>query len=521
MLVNAKIIHKMSLILLCAILLMPYIQVDAQENEVTVNVASLKVRSGPGLTYDTIGAVTKNDKLDVIGKENDWLQVNFGGSTGWVASWYTTKESLELTNKQIVSKVNRLNVRTEPTTSSAVIGQLQEGDSANAYKSQEDWIEIDFQGRKGWINQSYITVTEQNISKEKNNTTENVFEVSVDALNVRSKADLTSKKIGLVNKGDQFSVIDSDHNWVQVQLENGEKGWLYSFYGTFTTAVSSEIIDAEGANGTITILYNGTNLRKDSTTSSEVVARADAGTTFSVLEKTNDMYKIILNNEQIAYVASWVVSTSSTITNETEHSEDKSKVEKDNKQDVTRKKGTLKGLTIVIDAGHGGNDRGTTGALGTDEKDITLITSELLSSKLQAAGANVIMTRESDEYVDLRKRVSIGHQVDADAFISLHYDAIDNSSVKGFTTYYMHSYQKELAKYVHNGLGNMISLKDRGTQPGDYLVLRENKQNAILIELGYLSNPSEERNVTTQNYREQATHGIYNGIINYFDAQLD
>lgn len=505
----------MSLIFLSTCLLMPYLQVDAQENEVTVNVASLKVRSGPGLTYDTIGAVTKSDKLDVIGKENDWLQVNFGNSTGWVASWYTTTESLELTNKQIVSKVNQLNVRTEPTTSSAVIGQLQEGDSADAYKSQGDWIEIDFQGRKGWINESYITLTEQTVSKN-TNTTENKFEVSVDALNVRSKADLTSKKIGQVNKGDQFSIIDSDHNWVQVELENEEKGWLYSFYGTFTT--TSAIIEPVEKNGTITILYNGTNLRSDSTTSSEVVTRADAGTTFPVAEKINDWYKIILDNEQPAYVASWVVSASGSTANVTEQTEDKSK---EKKKDVARKKGTLKGLTIVIDAGHGGNDRGTTGALGTDEKDITLITSELLSSKLQAAGANVMMTRESDEYVDLRKRVSIGHQVDADAFISLHYDAIDDSSIRGFTTYYMHGYQKELAKYVHNGLGEMISLKDRGTQPGNYLVLRENKQNAILIELGYLSNPSEERNVTTQNYREQATHGIYNGIINYFDAQLD
>ncbi|WP_419959098.1 SH3 domain-containing protein [Psychrobacillus sp. BM2] len=520
---NAKIIHKMTIIFLSACLLMPYIQVNAQENEVTVNVTSLKVRSGPGLTYDTIGAVTKNDKLDVIGKENEWLQVNFGSSTGWVASWYTTKESLELANKQIVSKVNRLNVRTEPTTSSAVIGQLQEGDSANAYKSQEDWIEIDFQGRKGWINQSYVTVTEQTVTKDTSDksSSENVFEVSVDALNVRSKADLTSKKIGQVNKGDQFSVVDSDHNWVQVELESGEKGWLYSFYGTFTTASTSESINTEGKNGTITILYNGTNLRKDSTTSSEVVSRADAGTTFPVAEKINDWYKITLGNEQTAFVASWLVSASSTTANETEQSEDNSNLEKEKKKDVTRKKGTLKGLTIVIDAGHGGNDRGTTGALGTDEKNITLITSELLSSKLQAAGANVILTRESDEYVDLRKRVSIGHQVDADAFISLHYDAIENTSVRGFTTYYMHSYQKELAKYVHNGLGDMISLKDRGTQPGDYLVLRENKQKAILIELGYLSNPSEERNVTTQNYREQATHGIYNGIIKYFDAQLD
>ncbi|SDM81716.1 N-acetylmuramoyl-L-alanine amidase [Psychrobacillus sp. OK028] len=515
---NAKIIHKMTIIFLSAFLLMPYIQADAKENEVTVYVTSLKVRSGPGLTYDTIGSVTKNDKLNVIGKENDWLQINFGNTTGWVASWYTTKESLEFTNKQIISKVNRLNVRTEPTTSSAVIGQLQEGDSANAYRSQADWIEIDFQGRKGWINQSYITVTEQTKNKDTSlPSNENIFEVSVNALNVRSKADLTSKKIGMAYKGDQFTVLDSVHNWVKVELENGDKGWLYSFYGTLSSPATTKSVEK---NGTITILYNGTNLRSESTTNSEVITRADAGTTFQVAEKVNDWYKVIINN-QTAYVASWLVSASSTTSNIIETMKDKNKVETENKKDIPRKKGTLKGLTIVIDAGHGGNDRGTTGALGTDEKDITLITSELLSSKLQAAGANVILTRESDEYVDLRKRVSIGHQVDADAFISLHYDAIDNSSVRGFTTYYMHSYQKELAKYVHNGLSKMVSLKDRGTQPGDYLVLRENRQKAILIELGYLSNPSEERNVTTQNYREQATHGIYNGIINYFDAQLD
>ncbi|MGB3101126.1 MAG: SH3 domain-containing protein, partial [Psychrobacillus psychrotolerans] len=124
---NTKIIHRITVIFLSTLLLLPYVQADAQENEVTVNVASLKVRTGPGLTYDTIGSVTKNDKLDIIGKENDWLQINFGGTTGWVASWYTTKESLKLSNKQIVSKVNQLNVRTEPTTSSAVIGQLKEG----------------------------------------------------------------------------------------------------------------------------------------------------------------------------------------------------------------------------------------------------------------------------------------------------------------------------------------------------------------------------------------------------------
>ena len=130
------------------------------------------------------------------------------------------------------------------------------------------------------------------------------------------------------------------------------------------------------------------------------------------------------------------------------------------------------------------------------------------------------MTRESDVYVDLRKRVAVAHQVEADAFISLHYDATENSSVSGITTYYTNSYQKELAEYVHAGLADKVSLRDRGVQPGNYLVLRENRQKAILIELGFLSNPSEERAISSNHYREQATLGIYEGIVDFFDAQL-
>lgn len=194
---NDKILHKMTLIFLAFILLVPVMQAKAQEEEVTVNVSTLKVRSGPGLTYDTIGAVTKNEKLAVIGRENDWLHIKFGNTTGWVANWYTTSESVEMTNKQVVSKVNRLNVRTEPSTSSATIGQINEGNQFVAYKSEGEWVEIDFQGQKGWVNQSYITLIEQPSAEVKPAPTpskEKLFVVSVDVLNVRAKADLSSKK---------------------------------------------------------------------------------------------------------------------------------------------------------------------------------------------------------------------------------------------------------------------------------------------------------------------------------------
>lgn len=509
-----KLLHKMTLFLLSFILLIPMVEVHAQEDEVTVNVSTLKVRSGPGLTYETIGAVNKNEQLVVIGKENDWIQVKYGNTTGWVASWYTSSKSTQMENQQIVSKVNNLNVRTEPSTSSSVIGQLQKGDQLPVFTTEGEWIEISFQGNKAWVNQAYVTITEQQSKKATavpSTSSESVFVVSVDVLNVREKADLSSKNIGQVSKGQKFAILSTDYNWVQVELENGKRGWLYSFYGNITDgSTSAGSTDTEGS---ITILYNGTNLRSDSKTSSEVVQRVDAGESFTVLDKVNDWYKISLGGNSSAYVASWVVSSATETTSSVE-----TPVQKE--QSPARKKGTLKGLTIVIDAGHGGNDRGTTGALGTDEKDITLITAELLSSKLQAAGAHVLMTRESDEYVNLRKRISVGHQAGADAFISLHYDAVENSSVSGFTTYYMHSYQQKFASYVHKELGDMVSIRDRGAQHGNYLVLRENKQVAILIELGYLSNPNEERSITTAKFREQATHGIYNGIIDYFDDQL-
>lgn len=156
---------------------------------------------------------------------------------------------------------------------------------------------------------------------------------------------------------------------------------------------------------------------------------------------------------------------------------------------------------------------------GTDEKLLTLMTAELLSSKLKAAGANVVMTRESDTYISLRKRVAITQQSGADAFVSLHYDANPDSSITGFTTYYTHNNQEALASSINDGLASTITLRNRGAQPANFLVLRENRQNAVLIELGFLSNPSEERVLTTEMFREQATHGIYQGLLNFFDAK--
>lgn len=478
-----------------------------------VNTPSLKVRSGPGLTYEVIGSVKAGDELDIISKENDWYQIDYNGQQGWVASWLTTGSTSTVENQAAIVQVKTLNVRADASTSSSKLGQLAEGTSVSVKSVKGDWLEIDYNGSSAWIHKEYVQLTSASDTVEQ--PINDAFRVEVDALNVRKKPSLDSKRTALIYRNDVFQVVSQDDTWVELQLADGSTGWVYKFYGSFeatTPSSSAEQVESDetpsAAPSVVTILYNGTNLRAQPSTSSEVKARVDAGKQLQVKGAESDWYEIELDGETM-FVANWVVTT------------DAAAIVEEEKEEVTRKPGTLTGLTIVLDPGHGGNDHGTTGYYGTAEKGLTLPTAELLAAKLEAAGADVIFTRESDAYIALRKRVSVSHQHAADAFVSIHYDSVDDSSVNGFTTYYQHSFQKPLADHIHSALQDRLSLKDRGVREGNYLVLRENQQHAVLLELGYLSNATEERSVSTPQFRETAAHAIYEGLISFFDSELE
>ncbi|WP_318615149.1 N-acetylmuramoyl-L-alanine amidase [Sporosarcina sp. YIM B06819] len=485
----------------------------ANTQSVVVDTASLHIRSGPGLTYDVTGSLKKGTQVVVLSTSGDWLEIRDGNNSGWIAAWLTTSlDQSTASATTIVSRVDQLNIRSSPAIGSAVLGRMSAGDEALMTRQDGEWAAITYNGITGWVHSDYITkLVEQTIPTSITEPVEQpasaeLFTVAVGALNVRKKADLSSKRVGLISRGETYTVNKTNGNWVQITIDNNKQGWVYSFHGTLSSNGTKTAGQPE--TGTVTILSNGTNIRAEATTSSESIMLANAGQKFSIIKEDRDWYKIALPTGESAFIAKWVVSTGDEpVTAELVDKEKKSRVP-----------GTLKGLTIVIDAGHGGNDRGTTGTRGTDEKNITLLTSELLAAKLTAAGAEVVMTREADTYVSLRKRVAISSQVGADAFVSIHYDANPDPSVAGFTTYYTHPRQKALASAVNGGLASSVNLRDRGAQPGDFLVLRENRQNAILIELGFLSNATEERTVTTDMFREQATHGIYNGLLDYFDS---
>lgn len=471
-------------------------------NQTAVKAKVLNMRTGPGLTYDVIKQLKQNDSIEILATSGEWLQVKHENDKGWVASWLI-KSNEKSTNHTVISKVNDLNVRSGPSTGDSVLTRMKKGDEATTLAVTENWTQITVNNKTGWVFNEYLSTSDHEPTKEPaTKATHHTFTVAVDALNVRQKPDLSSKNIGLIHKKEEFSILATQDNWVKIELDNKKTGWVYSFHGHINSGQAPD--HATASKGNVTILSNGTNIRQKPSTSAKAVLRADAGQQFPIIAIKDDWYEISIPSGKKAYIAKWVVSTNSSHAEETIVKQ-------------ARVPGTLKGLTIVIDPGHGGNDRGTTGVRGTAEKDMTLPTAEMLATKLKQAGANVQLTRNADKYISLRKRVEISHQQQADAFISIHFDASLDPAIAGFTTYYTSARQQALATSINNQLGQAVSLKNRGAQEGNFFVLRENRQQAVLIELGFLTNAKEERTITSKKFQEQASHAIYNGILQYFN----
>ncbi|WP_414046204.1 N-acetylmuramoyl-L-alanine amidase [Macrococcus equi] len=181
------------------------------------------------------------------------------------------------------------------------------------------------------------------------------------------------------------------------------------------------------------------------------------------------------------------------------------------KEDKVAGANPFKGKTIMLDPGHGGNDQGASSKDGTIEKDITLKTSLMLKQKLEESGATVLMTRTSDEYVKLKNRKG-----SADVFLSIHADALEASSPHGLTVYYHHDNQKVLADTLHMAIKQKALLSDRGVRKENFQVIRQTEKPAVLLELGYISNPTDEKMMKDEKYRQIIVTGIVDGLRNYF-----
>ncbi len=170
---------------------------------------------------------------------------------------------------------------------------------------------------------------------------------------------------------------------------------------------------------------------------------------------------------------------------------------------------------IFVDAGHGGRDPGAV-ANGIQEKDVVLPISLKLGQALQSMGYTVYYTRTNDVEIDLEPRVAAAERINADVFVSVHANALapGNSGISGVETYHSRNSTvgKELASYVHSQIISGTGASDRSVRGAGFYVIAKTSMPAILVETGYVTNPTEARNLNSPDYQKRMADAIARGI---------
>lgn len=180
----------------------------------------------------------------------------------------------------------------------------------------------------------------------------------------------------------------------------------------------------------------------------------------------------------------------------------------------------LKDITVVIDAGHGGSEKGAVGCLGDEEKDINLKIALQTAELLRKHDVNVVLTRECDANISLEDRVNFSKENEADIFVSIHLNSIgdvpmDVHKTRGTSVYYYNQNSKKLAEIMQKEVTRFAGTRDSGIKTGSFAVIRPAEYPAVLVETAYMTNPHDTVLYRNDKWIKKAAKGIAEGVISY------
>lgn len=191
------------------------------------------------------------------------------------------------------------------------------------------------------------------------------------------------------------------------------------------------------------------------------------------------------------------------------------------------------GKVIVVDPGHGGIDPGSHNGEGAMEKEIVLEIARDVCYLLARARAVPILTRHGDWEMspiiehettrhrrDLAARIHIAHRTGADAFVSIHVNKVRSTSTRGAIVFYSRNNpeSKRLATCVHSAIEDIAPHQGMSVLEGDYYVLNAARVPAVIVEVGFLSNPEEKELLLAPSYRGQLAEAIFGGLVLFFEG---
>ena len=190
--------------------------------------------------------------------------------------------------------------------------------------------------------------------------------------------------------------------------------------------------------------------------------------------------------------------------------------------------------TVILDAGHGGEDGGAVSKNGVSEAEINLKITLKVQYLLEQSGCNVILTRSDENAIydidsktlrekkvsDIKERVKIGNNSSADIFVSIHLNKIEQSQYYGWQTFFKNGNEQgeKLATAIQENLNESIQKENKRVplKIDNVYIIKHVEIPTCIVECGFLSNEEEEKQLLQEEYQNRLAWGIYTGIIDYF-----
>jgi len=168
--------------------------------------------------------------------------------------------------------------------------------------------------------------------------------------------------------------------------------------------------------------------------------------------------------------------------------------------------------TVIIDPGHGGKDKGAYWG-GVRESRLNLKVAQHLEGLLKKRGIRTVMTRRSDVFVSLGARAAVSNRYRSAVFVSIHFNASTNRSIKGAETFYWGNTGRIIAGAIQRRLPSRVKTTNRGIKRRGFTVLVQTRCPAVLVECGFISNSRERSRCSTLWYQQTAARAIYDGLM--------
>ncbi|WP_125604435.1 N-acetylmuramoyl-L-alanine amidase [Lapidilactobacillus bayanensis] len=409
------------------------------------------------------------------------------------------------TSQQVEVQASVLNIRKGPGLAYDVSGQVKKGQRLTIISERNEWYQVRISDNQvGWVASWLVKNTEVSA------TTNQVASVISGGTPIYQSNSESAKQLTSLAAGVNVSILYRENGWYEIKYGTSV-AWIKQSAVKLSSQVESDaqtennIITTNTSNATqvVVINANNTHLRTQPNANAAVVANLSANSTLTYVKTVNQWYQVKTSSGKVGYLASWVVTLKDKGTSSST---------------MPKVASNLAESTIVLDPGHGGNDSGALSQTNQYEKTYTLEMAKAIAARLRSAGANVILTRSSDDYVGLSQRARISNKLNADAFISLHFDSNDSAnSVSGVTTYYYNKTRDgKLARSLEGQL-SALPLTNRGAEYANYEVLRENTRPSVLLELGYINNQKDFSQISSTSYRQAVANSIVNGLTAYFN----